>query len=84
MRLNLSGKKLLDRVHVALYGISEAELLSAAGFRKPPKRHTAAKYYAPSSGKGWSGFGPRPKWLEGKNLEDFLVDRAAKAWWPGE
>ncbi|KML57070.1 histone [Burkholderia cepacia] len=72
------------RDQVALYGISEDELLSAAGFRKPRKRRAAAKYYDPSSGKEWSGFGPRPKWLEGKNLEDYLVDRAAKAWWPGE
>lgn len=69
---------------VALYGITEEELLTAAGFRKPRKRRAATKYYDPSSGKEWSGFGPRPKWLEGKNLEDFLVDRAPKPWWPGD
>ncbi|MBN3506440.1 H-NS family nucleoid-associated regulatory protein [Burkholderia cenocepacia] len=67
---------------VALYGITEEELLTAAGFRRPRKRRAAAKYYDPSSGKEWSGFGPRPKWLEGKNLDDYLVDRAAKPWWP--
>ncbi|WP_175950771.1 H-NS histone family protein [Burkholderia sp. BCC0405] len=43
------------RDQVALYSISEEELLSAAGFRKPPKRRAAAKYYDPSSGKAWSG-----------------------------
>ncbi|KVZ80600.1 histone [Burkholderia ubonensis] len=70
--------------HVALYGITEDELLRAAGFRKSHKRRAPAKYYDPSSGKSWSGHGPRPKWLEGKNLDDFLVERAAKPWWPGE
>ncbi|VWC41749.1 histone family protein nucleoid-structuring protein H-NS [Burkholderia lata] len=70
------------REQVPLYGISEEELLTAAGFRKPRKRRAATKYYDPSSGKEWSGFGPRPKWLEGKNLDDYLVDRAPKPWWP--
>ncbi|WP_321810328.1 MULTISPECIES: H-NS histone family protein [unclassified Burkholderia] len=72
------------RDQVALGGISEEELLSAAGFRKPRNRRAAAKYYNPSSGKEWSGFGPRPKWLVDKNLEDYLVDRVTKTWWPGE
>ncbi|QMI49881.1 H-NS histone family protein [Burkholderia sp. MBR-1] len=70
------------REHVAFYGITEEELLSAAGFRKPHKVRTPAKYYDPSSGKQWSGRGPRPKWLEGKNLEDYLIDRVSKTWWP--
>ena len=69
---------------VALYGITEDELLRAAGFRKSRKPRAQAKYYDASSGKQWSGFGPRPKWLEGKNLDDYLIERAAKPWWPGE
>ncbi|KUZ02882.1 MULTISPECIES: H-NS histone family protein [Burkholderia cepacia complex] len=69
---------------VALYGITEEELLRAAGFRKSRTPRAQAKYYDPSSGKQWSGFGPRPKWLEGKNLDDYLIERAAKPWWPGE
>ncbi|KVL32184.1 histone [Burkholderia territorii] len=69
---------------VALYDITEDELLRAAGFRKSRKSKAQAKYYDPSSGKQWSGFGPRPKWLEGKNLDDYLIERAAKPWWPGE
>ncbi|KVL85375.1 H-NS family nucleoid-associated regulatory protein [Burkholderia stagnalis] len=70
--------------HVVLYGITEDELLRAAGFRKSRKQRAPAKYYDPSSGKSWSGHGPRPKWLEGKKHDDFLVERAAKPWWPGE
>ncbi|UEP39855.1 H-NS histone family protein (plasmid) [Burkholderia ambifaria] len=69
---------------VALYGITEEELLRAAGLRKSRKPRAQTKYYDPSSGKGWSGFGPRPKWLDGKNLDEYLVDRAPKPWWPGE
>lgn len=69
---------------VALYGITEDELLRAAGFRRARKGRAPAKYYDPSTGKTWSGHGPRPKWLEGKNLDDYLVDRAAKPWWPEE
>lgn len=70
--------------HVALYGITEEELQRAAGFRKSRKPRAQAKYYDPSSGKTWCGFGRRPKWLEGKNLDDYLIERAAKQWWPGE
>jgi DNA-binding protein H-NS len=72
------------REHVALYGITEEELLRAAGFRKARKQRAPAQYYDPSTGKSWSGRGPRPKWLEGKALDDYLVDRAAKPWWPGD
>lgn len=67
---------------VDLYGISEEELLKACGFLKVKRKKAVAKYYDPSSGKTWSGHGSRPKWLEGKALEDYLVDRAPKPWWP--
>ncbi|RQR62638.1 H-NS histone family protein [Burkholderia sp. Bp9002] len=79
-------QSLLDTVQegVALYGITEDELLRAAGFRRARKGRAPAKYYDPATGKTWSGHGPRPKWLEGKNLDDHLVDRAAKPWWPEE
>ncbi len=69
---------------VALHGITENELLRAASVRQSRKPRAQAKYYDPSSSKQWSGFGPRPKWLEGKNLDDCLIERAAKLWWPGE
>ncbi|VWB06726.1 H-NS histone family protein [Burkholderia lata] len=68
---------------VQALGISQDELLRAAGFLKD-RKHAAAKYYDPSSGKSWSGKGPRPKWLDGKNLDAYLIDRTHKAWWPGE
>lgn len=36
---------------VALYGITEDELLRAAGFRKSRKPRAQTKYYDPASGK---------------------------------
>ncbi|RQT22183.1 H-NS family nucleoid-associated regulatory protein [Burkholderia contaminans] len=69
---------------VAQYGISQQEVLSALGYVQAKPKRTAAKYYDPSSGRSWSGFGPRPKWLEGKSLGDYAIDRAPQPWWPGE
>lgn len=65
-------------------GIAQDDLLIAAGFKKARQSRAPAKYYDPASGRMWSGRGPRPKWLEGKNLDDYRVDREAKTWWPGE
>ncbi|WP_175836159.1 H-NS family nucleoid-associated regulatory protein [Burkholderia multivorans] len=69
---------------VALYGITQQEVLSALGYIQTKPKRAAAKYYDPASGRSWSGRGPRPKWLEGKDLGDFAIDRAPQAWWPGE
>lgn len=73
--------------NVPALGISQDELLIAAGFKKPAPVRAPAKYYDPNTGKKWSGRGPRPRWLQGENLDEFLIDRAAPApqpWWPGE
>jgi len=73
--------------HVQELGISQDELLIAAGFKRKLRARSPAKYYDPSSGRMWSGHGPRPKWLQEKNLDDYRIDREqpqAKAWWPGE
>lgn len=67
---------------VDLYGITEEELLRSLGFLKVKRKKAPAKYYDPTTGKSWSGHGSRPKWLEGKVLDDYLVDRAARTWWP--
>jgi DNA-binding protein H-NS len=68
-------------------GISQDELLIAADFKTLRRAKALAKYYDPSSGRAWSGHGPRLKWLQDKNLDDYRVERErpqAKAWWPGE
>ncbi|MPV70486.1 H-NS family nucleoid-associated regulatory protein [Burkholderia sp. BE17] len=69
---------------VELYGITQQEVLSALGYIQTRSKRVAAKYYDPSSGRSWSGRGPRPKWLEGKELVDYAIDRERRTWWPGE
>jgi len=64
--------------------ITQQEVLSALGYIQTKSKRAAAKYYDPSSGRSWSGRGPRPKWLEGKDLVDYAIDRESRAWWPGE
>ncbi|MDF3081482.1 H-NS histone family protein [Burkholderia sola] len=68
--------------HVKEYGITEIELLRAAGFIQAKQKKAPAKYYDPDSGRSWSGKGPRPKWLIDKNLDDYLIREAPKPWWP--
>mgnify|MGYP002480931208 CR=1 FL=1 len=69
---------------VALLKITEKEIRVALGYDKV-KTKGPAKYYDPQTGKKWSGKGKRPKWLEGKQLEDYLVGAPQpQAWWPGE
>ena len=46
---------------------------SSAKTRKTSTTKVAAKYRDPVSGKEWSGRGLAPKWLAGKNKEDFLI-----------
>ncbi|MEK7893152.1 H-NS family nucleoid-associated regulatory protein [Burkholderia contaminans] len=69
---------------VAQYDITQQEVLSALGYVQKKRKRTAAKYYDASSGRSWSGRGPRPKWLEGKELNDYAIDRTPQPWWPGE
>lgn len=73
--------------HAQSLGITQDELLIAAGFKKAKRERQPAKYYDPNSGNKWSGRGPKPKWLQDKNLEDYLIDRnrsEPQPWWPGE
>ena len=72
------------RQEVEAYKITEAELLKALGFVKPKRKASPAKYYDPSTGNAWSGRGKLPKWLVGKNLDDYLIREAPQAWWPEE
>jgi DNA-binding protein H-NS len=37
------------------------------------KSKVAAKYRDPISGNEWSGRGLAPKWLQGKNKDDYLI-----------
>lgn len=67
--------------HVKEYGITEIELLRAAGFIQAKRKKAPAKYYDPDTGQSWSGKDPRPKWLVDKNLNDYLIREAPQPWW---
>ncbi|MFW6855420.1 H-NS family nucleoid-associated regulatory protein [Burkholderia gladioli] len=82
-------RALLDTIkdQAQALGITRDELLIAAGFKKTKRGRAPAKYYDPNSGKKWSGRGPKPKWLQDKNPDDYLIDQnrpEPQAWWPGE
>jgi DNA-binding protein H-NS len=40
---------------------------------KKKARDVAAKFRDPQSGQTWSGRGRTPRWLDGKNRDDFLI-----------
>lgn len=45
----------------------------SAGTGRKSGGKVAAKYRDPISGKTWTGRGLAPKWLAGKNRDDFLI-----------
>ena len=64
---------------VAAHGLTAEDIFGAATKRGRKasvvreKTKVAAKYRDPLSGKEWSGRGIAPKWLQGKNKEDYLI-----------
>ncbi|HIH2749863.1 TPA: H-NS family nucleoid-associated regulatory protein [Burkholderia lata] len=71
------------REEVDLLNITEKEVRRALGYDSSTR--APAKYYDPSTGKKWTGKGPRPKWLVGKQLEDYAIDAPQpQPWWPGK
>ena len=59
------GRKLIDT-----YELSADELF---GKQKTTVKTVAAKYRNPETGESWSGRGRAPRWLDGKNREDFAI-----------
>ncbi|QOU76452.1 H-NS histone family protein (plasmid) [Janthinobacterium sp. HH102] len=64
-------------VMAANLGMSTADLLGASGGKKnkgvKAPSVVPVKYKDPETGSTWTGRGRQPKWLEGKNREDFAV-----------
>ena len=74
-RDELSSAK--DRIAAIMreHGLTLADL---AGADKPakvskPRAPVPLKYRDDATGQTWTGRGRAPKWLEGKNKEDFLI-----------
>lgn len=62
---------------VAEFGLTAKDVFSGAGKAAVGKKKTgnsvAIKYRDPLSGNTWTGRGIAPRWLDGKNKDDFLV-----------
>ena len=56
------------------YGITGADLFPSE--KKPGKAATTVrpKFRNPETGETWTGRGKAPKWIEGKNRAEFLID----------
>ena len=55
---------------VETYNLTVDELF---GKQKSTGKAVAVKYRNPETGETWTGRGRAPRWLEGKNREDFAV-----------
>ena len=55
---------------VETYDLTVDELF---GKQKSTGKAVAPKYRNPETGETWTGRGRAPRWLEGKNREDFAV-----------
>lgn len=68
----ISAAKIQVREIMQTYGLTIADL---GGATKAPKvrKTVAAKYRDASTGAEWTGRGRAPKWLDGKNKEDYLI-----------
>lgn len=56
------------------YGLTIADIVPTGKLKTTkPKKEVAAKYRDVDTGQEWTGRGRSPRWLDGKNKEDFLI-----------
>ncbi|NHC08359.1 H-NS histone family protein [Azonexus fungiphilus] len=55
---------------IAAFELTEKEVFAK---KRGAKSTVAAKYKNPQTGETWTGRGRTPKWLAGKNKEDFAI-----------
>jgi DNA-binding protein H-NS len=66
------------RQKMADYGITPADLgTGRAKYGKTPRARVgvAPKYRDPDSGSTWSGRGKPPKWIAGKDRDQYLIQK---------
>lgn len=68
----ISAAKSQIREIMQTYSLTIADLTGASKGAKLRKT-VEAKYRDPSTGHEWTGRGRVPKWLDGKNKEDYLI-----------
>ena len=64
------------RALIAEHGLTQSDIFGGAAKVRKVKEagsKVAAKYRDPISGKEWSGRGLAPKWMKGKDKEQFLI-----------
>jgi DNA-binding protein H-NS len=64
------------------YGLTQEDLYGSRKGRnvfaeKSTRAKVLAKYRDPKTGAEWTGRGRTPVWLNGKNRDDFLIDKSA-------
>ena len=73
-----SGAILKVRQLVESFGIEPKDIFSRSagkGALGQEKRKVVAKYRDPATGKEWTGRGKAPRWLDGKNREEYRINR---------
>jgi DNA-binding protein H-NS len=59
---------------MSAYGLTLADLRNGAKVKSPRiVQPVAAKYRNDATGESWSGRGRTPRWLRGKNKDEFLI-----------
>lgn len=72
MRKQRNERLAAIREDVARFEITADELFGSGGRVKRASK-APVKYRDPETGNTWSGRGREPRWLAGRNREDFLV-----------
>ena len=58
---------------VTEFGLSSSDIFGGKKTAEKKTSKVAPKYRDPLSGNTWTGRGIAPKWLAGKNKEDYLI-----------
>lgn len=61
------------RAIAAEFGLSSADIFGGKKSAEKKVSKVAPKYRDPLSGNTWTGRGIAPKWLAGKNKDDYLI-----------
>lgn len=61
------------RTLMTTYGLTLADLGTAKSKPSKERAPVPVKYRDDATGETWTGRGRAPKWLEGKNKDDYLV-----------
>ena len=78
----ISGAVQSIRELIAEYQLTEQDLFATrrgegrGGVEKPAKAKVAPKYRNDATGDTWTGRGKAPRWLDGQNRENFLIEKA--------